>query len=200
MKAAAMKATKVKAAARKATKVKAAGMKAAAMKATKGEKVSKASAMKAKAMKATKATKVSKAAAMKSVAMKATKGKAAAMKAALTMPRTRILKKSWSTTWRGKFYDWRLQSIENYGELVEEKWAGKLLPAAERGGRLRRRCEEGWLPGELHFDARRSDDATLWPVVFSISAGANTLWSFRLGLPRQHVPRRAIRLCEFPRG
>ena len=133
MKAAAMKATKVKAAARKATKVKAAGMKAAAMKATKGEKVSKAAAMKAKAMKATRATKVSKAAAMKSVAMKATKGKAAAMKAALTMPRTRILKKSWSTTWRGKFYEWRLTRIENCGELVEEQWAGKLLPTEEQG-------------------------------------------------------------------
>jgi biotin carboxyl carrier protein len=85
--------------------------------------------------KAAKALKEKKAAAMKekkAAAMKATKAMKE-NKAEEPMPRTQILKKCWSSSYRGKYYDWQLKSIVRQGDQVKEEWAGKLLPAAERG-------------------------------------------------------------------
>jgi biotin carboxyl carrier protein len=86
--------------------------------------------------KAAKALKQKKAAAMKekkAAAMKATKAMKENKKAEEPMPSTQILKKCWSSSYRGKYYDWQLKSIVRQGDQVKEEWAGKLLPAAERG-------------------------------------------------------------------
>ena len=107
-------------------------------KAAKAMKEKKAPAMKEKkaaAMKATKAMKEKKAAAMKekkAAAMKATKAMKVVMAEQPMSPR-KIHKKSWGALHRGKYYEWQLKSIVRKGDQINEVWAGKLLPAADRG-------------------------------------------------------------------
>ena len=74
-----------------------------------------------KAMKSTKATKATK-------AMKATNAMEAKNSMDMGMAAKMTKTKSWSTTWTGLYYIWKLSKLENKNGQVTETWSCTLRP------------------------------------------------------------------------